>query len=369
MSSKTTLKATICIASFLLFSACQAGKASTDDISASETSTPTYLSTSATSTSTQILPIVITPQPTLKSTADIMQFSLPTPGLQPVSDWRPPLYPVPWAVSPFDHFYFTRPIAVDQNNWPNPDYRYGGIFFKPSAVHTGIDIPEDLGTPVLAAGAGEVIWAGWGLYTGDPKNTEDPYGLAVVIQHDFGYQDQLLYTVYAHLERVDVSPGEWLKSGALLGIVGQTGFTTGSHLHFEVRIGENSYYNTTNPELWLVPPVGSGVLVMRITDTYNNPLPNLEVTLKSTETKEEWNLHTYPALGVSSDPYYQENLVLNDLPEGSYSLSFLYIKEQKINFDIHAGQISFMSFRGILYGFGSTPPPTSKTDFYLTPIP
>src|SRR3989304_4903687 len=98
------------------------------------------------------------------------QFNLPTPGAEPISGWRPPLYPVPWAVSPYDHFYFARPIAADQVNWPVPDYRYGGVFFAPNIVHTGVDIPTPAGTPIMAAGPGTVVWAGWGVFTEKPKN-------------------------------------------------------------------------------------------------------------------------------------------------------------------------------------------------------
>ena len=50
--------------------------------------------------------------------ADPLEFNLPTAGAEPVSLWRPPLYPVPWEPTPNDHFYFTRPIAADQVNWP-----------------------------------------------------------------------------------------------------------------------------------------------------------------------------------------------------------------------------------------------------------
>jgi murein DD-endopeptidase MepM/ murein hydrolase activator NlpD len=369
MNTKGFSNFLILISCLLLFSACQVRKETGGNTPPSETSTSGFLATDIESTFTPMLSNGQTLEPTVQSTPDFMRFSLPTPGVQPVTAWRAPLYPIPWAVSPFDHFYFARPISVDQKNWPNPDYRYGGIFFKPSAVHTGIDIPADLSTPVLAAGPGEVIWAGWGLYTGEPTNTTDPYGLAVVILHNFGFQDQPLYTVYAHLERVDVNPGEWLETGDTIGIVGQTGYTTGSHLHFEVRIGENSYYDTSNPELWLVPPQGLGVFVMRITDSYNNPLSDLEVSLISDETGTEWILRTYPSLGVSSDLYYQENLVLSDLPAGSYTISFNYFKKQEIIFQIKAGQISYLAYRGLLYGFSSTPPPTSRTDFYLTPVP
>ena len=77
-----------------------------------------------------------------------LRFDLPTPGAEPVSGWRPPLYPLPWAVSPYDHFYFARPIAADNVNWPLAEYRYGGIFFD-NVVHTGVDIPDDEGTPWL----------------------------------------------------------------------------------------------------------------------------------------------------------------------------------------------------------------------------
>src|SRR3989304_5183477 len=95
---------------------------------------------------------VLTPSPAP------FQFSLPTPGAEPVSAWRPPLYPIPWAMSPYDHFYFARPIAADQVNWPLPDYRYGGVFFGPNIVHTGGDIPTPAGTPIMAAGGGGGVW-------------------------------------------------------------------------------------------------------------------------------------------------------------------------------------------------------------------
>ena len=89
------------------------------------------------------------PKPTIAP----FRFFLPTPGAEPVSGWRPPLYPVPWAVSAYDHFYFARPIAADNVNWPLAEYRYGAVFFAPNIVHTGVDIDAEEGTPILAAGA------------------------------------------------------------------------------------------------------------------------------------------------------------------------------------------------------------------------
>ncbi|MGE5463447.1 MAG: hypothetical protein ACM3PS_08830, partial [Syntrophothermus sp.] len=95
------------------------------------------------------------PQP--RPTIPPFRFVLPTPGAEPVSGWRPPLYPIPWAVSAYDHFYFARPIAADNVNWPLADYRYGGVFFAPNIVHTGVDIDADKGTPILSAGPGTVV--------------------------------------------------------------------------------------------------------------------------------------------------------------------------------------------------------------------
>ncbi len=80
------------------------------------------------------------PSPSVPDEAPL-RFTLPTPGPAPQSLWRPPLYETPWALSPYDHFYFSRPIAADEVNWPEADYRYGGIFFSSDIVHTGMTSP------------------------------------------------------------------------------------------------------------------------------------------------------------------------------------------------------------------------------------
>ncbi len=196
---------------------------------------------------------------------DPLRFVFPTPKPAPVSAWRPPLYPTPWAPTPQDHFYFARPIAADEVNWPLADYRYGGVFL-PDVVHTGIDIPAEIGVPVLAAGSGRVVWAGYGLFTGS-EDLADPYGLAVAIRHDFGYQQEYLFTVYGHLSRVDVARGQQVQAGEVIGLTGETGKVTGPHLHFEVRVGRNTFSGSRNPELWLAPPQGWGILAGRVLGT------------------------------------------------------------------------------------------------------
>ncbi len=293
-----------------------------------------------------------------------LRFDLPTPGPIPKSMWRPPLYDTPWALSPFDHFYFSRPIAADEVNWPEPDYRYGGTFFSVDIVHTGVDIPAPLHTPIIAAGDGRVVWAGYGLYAGS-NQPNDPYGLAVTIRHTYGYQGRRLYTVYAHMDRVDVVTGQDVKTGDQLGIIGTTGNTTGPHLHFEVRLETNTYFSTSNPELWLAPPQGWGVLVGRLTNNDGSLIDQQEVTVTSLDTGQEWTVFSYRNKAVNSDAYYQENLVISDLPAGKYELSLVYKdKPYSQDIEIHPGAVSYFRFKGEK-SFSLAPPSPVDIDSML----
>lgn len=87
--------------------------------------------------------------------------------------------------------------------------------------HSGTDLGAPLGTPVLAAYAGQVATADW----------MGGYGLAVILQHNKATEE----TRYAHLSEIFVQPGEWVEQGSVIGRVGSTGNSTGPHLHFEFR--------------------------------------------------------------------------------------------------------------------------------------
>ena len=93
-------------------------------------------------------------------------------------------------------------------------------FIHRRALHTGIDIAAPMGTPVEAAESGTVLYVGW--MTG--------YGNMVVLDHGNGVS-----TVYAHLSAYLVRVGESVAKGQVIARVGRTGWTTGPHLHFEVR--------------------------------------------------------------------------------------------------------------------------------------
>ncbi len=319
---------------------------------------------------TSVSPASLTATPDATATATIppdpLEFIYPTEGYPPVIAWRPPLYPTPWAPTLYDHFFFTSPMAAYENNALVSDYRYGGVFFQ-DIVHTGVDIPAPKGTPILAAGPGTVTWAGYGVYQGGYDPT-DPYGLAVTIQHDFGYQNQALFTVYGHMDEIEVVEGQHVNAGDLLGKVGETGVVTGPHLHFEVRLGENSFFKTRNPELWLVPPIGWGIIAGRVMDTYDQLLYDQPIIITDPQVEKNWFAWSYGKTSVNTDGYYQENLVIGDLPAGSYTLrtDFAGIN-YRMPIEVQAGVVNYFAFRGY-YGFSIEPPPAPGADFTPAPL-
>ena len=87
-------------------------------------------------------------------------------------------------------------------------------------MHTGVDFAAPTGTEVFSTGNGVVR---------EVEFNRSGYGLTVIIDHSFGYQ-----TLYAHLSRIDVRPGQKISRGQVIGRVGNTGLSKAPHLHYEV---------------------------------------------------------------------------------------------------------------------------------------
>jgi murein DD-endopeptidase MepM/ murein hydrolase activator NlpD len=282
------------------------------------------------------------PQPT--QTQEVLELTFPAASDHPASDWRAPLYPIPFALSLHDHFYLDRPIGVDAVNWPLPEYRYGYVESETENPHTGVDIDAALHTPILAAADGKVIFAGYGLALGK-GNTKDPYGLAVVIRHNFSFEGQSILTVYAHMEKILVKEGQNVQTGETIGNVGITGNTTGPHVHFEVRLEKDGTYTIQNPELWMAPPLNSGLLVGQIKDNYGSFLAGREIRVKSLNSGESWTIYTYASQIMHNDAYYKENLVLGDLPAGEYEITFQNnYKYNKLTVSVFPGAVTSITY-------------------------
>jgi len=99
-------------------------------------------------------------------------------------------------------------------------YRIHPIY-KTLRMHEGIDFTAPVGTPIYATGDGKVERL---------KSQMNGYGNVVMINHGYGYE-----TLYAHMSKIIVKPGQKVKRGEIIGYVGNTGRSTGPHLHYEVR--------------------------------------------------------------------------------------------------------------------------------------
>lgn len=116
-----------------------------------------------------------------------------------------------------------KPVAGNKMNWPTTGSRITQYF---SWRHYAIDIADKIGTPLFAADAGTVELAGWGK----------GYGNQIVIDHGGGKK-----TRYAHLSKFNVEKGDVVTKGQTIGGMGSTGWSTGSHLHFEIIINGKKY--------------------------------------------------------------------------------------------------------------------------------
>lgn len=148
--------------------------------------------------------------------------------LSQAGGWRPdpPLRApqVEWPVSP---------IIVTSGFGHRPDPLHGALRF-----HAGLDLGGREGDVVNTSAPGEVVAAGW----------HQGYGRRVVVRHGPDVE-----TWYAHLSRILVRRGDRLLLGDAIGLMGSSGRTTGPHLHFEVRVGDEP----VDPHEWLGRPLSS----------------------------------------------------------------------------------------------------------------
>ncbi|MFV0413550.1 MAG: M23 family metallopeptidase [Oscillospiraceae bacterium] len=141
----------------------------------------------------------------------------------------PPLFDIADSEKYWSGVFLTPVSARISTEYGHRRFTNGSVS---STYHRGIDIAADEGDPVLAPAAGRVLYAAYLLNTGN----------TLVIEHGGG-----LKTLYYHMSSLNVTAGAMVERGDTLGAVGTTGYSTGAHLHFDVRIGNQSI----NPTLAL----------------------------------------------------------------------------------------------------------------------
>ncbi|MEA3316956.1 MAG: M23 family metallopeptidase, partial [Bacteroidota bacterium] len=133
------------------------------------------------------------------------------------------------------------PVAIDDLERISDYFGYrNDPFTGKRRKHNGMDFAGPLGCPIYSTGDGTVVEA---------RYTFHGYGKKVVINHGFGF-----ITIYAHLNKIVVENGDKVKRGQLIGKMGSSGRSTGSHLHYEIRKHNvpvnpiNYYYNDISAE-------------------------------------------------------------------------------------------------------------------------
>ncbi|MGK7914231.1 MAG: M23 family metallopeptidase [Prochloraceae cyanobacterium] len=106
--------------------------------------------------------------------------------------------------------------------WPAAGVLTSGYGWREGRMHKGIDIAAPIGTPILAAASGEVLWAGWNA---------GGYGNLLKLKHPDGSM-----TIYAHNQRILVRRGQKVRQGQQIAEMGSTGYSRGPHLHFEIHL-------------------------------------------------------------------------------------------------------------------------------------
>jgi murein DD-endopeptidase MepM/ murein hydrolase activator NlpD len=221
-----------------------------------------------------------------------------------------------------DHQWLSRPIGRNAKTKPDRFYPYGSTGRGKYQVHHGVEFVSPLGTEVTAAADGTVVVAGtddeyvWGRHL-------DYYGQLVVIRLARNYGRVPVYVLYGHLDRVHVRIGQQVYRGQSIGIVGMQGVALGPHLHFEVRVAENDFAHTRNPELWLESLPGYGTIVGRIEDGRGQNTCGTLVTFRPVEHpdrywREAWTYACARAEHLGPDEAWHENFVMGDVPAGEY---------------------------------------------------
>jgi murein DD-endopeptidase MepM/ murein hydrolase activator NlpD len=160
-----------------------------------------------------------TPTPTLTPVPTITP--VPTLTTTLVPSLTATLTPTPWPTLPPVTHIIPTPTRSLENCAPAGMPLSGPLTQRFHYRHIGIDIGVPIGTPVLTTHSGRVTYAGWSTLG---------YGNLVVVENG------RFITYYGHFDAVYVTVGQWVDSGTVLGLSGNTGNSTGPHLHYETRI-------------------------------------------------------------------------------------------------------------------------------------
>jgi len=250
--------------------------------------------------------------------------------------------------------WFHRPIARTDNPFIDQTYRYGstmGGFFQ---QHQGVEFNNPDGTPVMAGLGGKVVFAG----------RAEAGALTLTIRHDTtvtaGGRRYRLFSTYYHNTSLAVKLGQRVRTGQVIARVGNTGRATNDHLHFELSASPTDSLAavvdslqrfppyTTNPELWLEPLPGTGIVAGQVFDAAGAPVLQARIygILKRDPIETPFSYaETYGEKG-HAHPLYGEHFAVSDVPAGSYVIG-AEVGGKKLyrRIEVEPGKLTWVVFR------------------------
>jgi hypothetical protein len=233
------------------------------------------------------------------------------------------------------HSWFHRPIALTDQPYIDQTYRYGSTMGGYFQQHQGVEFNNADGTPVHAIGDGTVVWSG----------PAERGALTVAIRHDRGLElgttapapdtgHRFLFSVYYHNSKLLAQVGQRVTTGDVIALVGNTGRATNDHLHLEVHpvpydsvalvVDPEQRYPayTSNPELWIEPLPGTGVVAGQVWDSHGQAVKQARIYGLVKPEPQETPFSFIETYGerAHGTPTYHDHFAIGDVPPGEYTL-------------------------------------------------
>ena len=299
-----------------------------------------------------LTPTALPPTPTAVTATPIRGLDAPSAQTTPdltIASTMPRPSPTPFPPRPrtfVDHYWLERPFGPQGQQRTERFYPYGSRGDGTYPIHHGVDITSPMGTAIRAVADGIVRVAGDDTLQVYGAR-DDFYGLVVIQELDRMLDGEPIFVLYGHLSQVAVQPGQRVVTGDKLGEVGMSGVAMGPHLHLEVRLGENDYLHTVNPDLWLRPLSGHGTLAGELLSAKGEPIAEALLVLFRAGSTTPYRFFTsYPASRLNADPAWGENLCTGDVPAGRWTVQARYkglVTSRDVT--INAGETAWVSIR------------------------
>jgi murein DD-endopeptidase MepM/ murein hydrolase activator NlpD len=252
------------------------------------------------------------------------------------------------------HTWFRRPIAHADQPYIDQTYRFGSTMGGNFQPHQGVEFNNPDGTPVHAIGDGVVVYSG----------PAEAGANTVAIRHwrrlTVDGERRYLFSVYYHNTKLLVHVGQQVRVGDVIALVGNTGRATNDHLHLEVHIAPTTDSSkivdpavryppfNVNPELWITPLPGTGLVAGQVWDSAERPVFQARIRGLVKPEPQETPFSFIETYGPRNhgDPLYQEHFAVSDVPPGEYLLG-VEIDGNRVSrrVVVRPGQLTWVVFR------------------------